>query len=98
MTIKFKIIKYTIDKKNIESSFSINLNYNNINYDYILKTPLNPILDIEILKLYDLNFIKIISKLDEIIRNNAYSYKTISSLNKFMDWLNTIINQNKNYL
>ena len=69
MTTNLKILKYSIKEDTIESSFSFTLIFNNNNYNYELNLPSNPILDIEILKLNELDFNTKVIKLKKLVKN-----------------------------
>lgn len=96
MIVELNLIKYSVDKENIKSLFTFNLKYNDLIKEYLLKTPLNPLLDIEILKLYNLEFKKKILKIKEIIKNKEFCYKTSISLKIFIDWINIQLSEDEN--
>jgi len=88
--MELNIIKYSIDKNTVQSNFIFNFKnkINNISEKYILETPLNPLLDIEILQLVDLEIKDKIIKLKNLINNKEYSYKAILALSNFIKWIN----------
>ena len=84
-----KICKYAISEKSYHSIFWFNLT-NNVNKNvvsYELKLPLNPLIDIEILELFEFSFEEKISKLNNLVKNKKYSFKTIESINNFLLWI-----------
>ena len=91
--IDLKINKYNIDNKTVESCFIFeikNLNNNN-NLIYNLKLPSNPLVDIEILELQELSFEDKITKLKMLVKKKEFSYKTSESINKFILWIEEIL-------
>lgn len=95
MEIKLNIINYTIDESTIESCFIFSLRLDKNLFNYKLNLPSNPVLDIEILRLTELEFNEKILKLKKIIKNKEYSFKSLKSLTKFVMWLNNIIDGTK---
>lgn len=87
MTNNLKIINYSINKNTIESCFTFNLIINNNTYYYELNLPSNPILDIEILKLIELNLNDKILVLKKLVKNKDYSFKSSKSLTNFVLWI-----------
>lgn len=87
--LTLKIIKYEIDKNTFESilHFEMINNTNNNSKDYDLKYPTNPILDIEIIQSQNLSYDEQMRKFKNIIKKKEYSYKTIESLKKFINWV-----------
>ena len=94
--IKIYIAQYEFIKEEIRSSFIIHLEYNQISSTYNLCIPSNPLLDIEILKLFKKDFKKIMNKLDNIINEKTYSKTTIEDINKFKQWILLKINSGNN--
>jgi len=87
--MELNIIEYSINKNTIQSNFIFNFKnkINNISEKYILITPLNPLLDIEILQLGDLDVKNKIKKIKDLINNKEYSYKTTIALSQFIKWI-----------
>lgn len=94
MTVKLSIINYKIDNSTIESTFLFRLTKDNLSKDYELKIPLNPLIDIEILKLYDLDFNSKIIRLQKIIKKQEYSNETIICIKNFIEWINLCLANN----
>ena len=90
--MELSIIRYSINKENIQSSFLFKIHNNTFNQEYTLNLPLNPLIDIEILKIFDFTFEDKLLKLNELVRKKHYSYQTIESLKRFIDWINNISN------
>ena len=91
MTNNLQITNYSINETTIESCFKFNLIFNNINYIYELNLPSNPILDIEILRLTELNLNNKILVLKKLVKNKDYSFKSSKSLTNFILWIENII-------
>ena len=85
--IIFEIIKYEFLKDTIITNITFKLSYNDLNILYILSFPSNPICEIELLYLNKKDINKIIIKLQKIISNKDYSYKTIEGINKLQQWI-----------
>jgi hypothetical protein len=85
--IIFEIIKYEFLKDTIITNITFKLSYNDLNILYILSFPSNPICEIELLYLNKKDINKIITKLQKIISNKDYSYKTIEGINKLQQWI-----------
>ena len=98
--MELRIIEYSIDKNTVQSNFIFNFKnkINNISEKYILETPLNPLLDIEILKLGDLDINNKIKKLKDLINNKEYSYKATIALSNFIIWINSFFYKNNQIL
>ena len=95
MEIKLNIINYTIDESTIESCFIFSLELDKNLFNYKLNLPSNPFLDIEILRLTELEFNDKILKLKKIVKNKEYSFKSLNSLTNFIIWINNIIDGTK---
>ena len=91
---RLEIIKYELIEQTVKSSFTFRLINNNSIKIYILEIPSNPLVDIDILHLNNKHLVDIINKLNKIIKNGDYSYKTSLSLQKFLDWIIKNINSN----
>lgn len=76
----FKILKYEYKKDTIESYFKINVGNNN----YELVYPSNPLVDVDILKLNNMEISTVIYKLNKI-KNDTLSIKTKSSFELFLN-------------
>ena len=74
---------YEILNDTVESKFNMTVN----NKKYCLIIPSNPIADIDILKLHQLDIKNTIIQLKNIIDNKLYSNKTLEKLNDFNKWL-----------
>ena len=94
--IKLYIAQYEFMKEEIQSSFIFHLEFNHISSTYNLRIPSNPLLDIEILKLFKNDFLKIMMKLDKIINEKTYSKITLEEINKFKQWILLKINSENN--
>tara|TARA_B100000674_G_C37275368_1_gene660807 strand:- start:269 stop:547 length:279 start_codon:yes stop_codon:yes gene_type:complete len=77
------INSYEILNETVESKFNVTVN----NKNYCLIIPSNPIADIDILKLHQLDIKNTIIQLKNIINNKLYSDKTLEKLNDFNKWL-----------
>ncbi len=95
MTCNLEIIKYELIEETVNSSFTFKLIKDNLFKIYILKIPSNPLVDIDILHLHNKHLFDVINKLNKIIKNKYYSYKTLHSLQKFTNWLINNINNNE---
>lgn len=82
----FKILKYEYKKETIESYFKISINNNN----YELVYPSNPLVDVDVLKLNNMELSTVIHKLNKI-KNDTLSIKTKSSFELFLNNIVTTI-------
>ena len=89
----FKILKYEYKKETVESYFKISINNN----DYELVYPSNPLVDVDILKLNNMEISTVIHKLNKI-KNDTLSIKTKSSFELFLTNIITKITINENQL
>ena len=98
--MELNIIEYKINNTTIQSNFIFNFTckVKNVSENYILETPLNPLLDIELLQLSELNFKEKMKKINNLINNKEYSYKTIYALSNFILWLNSFFYKEENVL
>jgi hypothetical protein len=93
--ITFEITDYEFLKDQIVTNITYKLSFNDLNVLYILSIPSNPICEIELLNLNKKHINKIIKKLQKIITNKDYSYKTTESIKKIYDWI--LINLSPTY-
>ena len=96
--MELSIIGYSINKENIQSSFLFKLHNDIFKQEYTLNIPLNPLIDIEILKIFNFSFEDKLLKLNDLVKKKHYSYQTIESLKRFIDWINNILNNNDNII
>lgn len=93
--ITFEITNYEFLKDKIVTNITYKLSFNDLNVLYILSIPSNPICEIDLLNLNKKNINKIIKKLQKMIANKDYSYKTTEAINKLYQWI--LINLMPNY-
>ena len=91
---ELNITKYFLDKETFESCFIFEYKINKDLYIYNLKYPSNPLIDIEILKLVELDFSFKIDKLKKIIKGKEYSFKSIKLLTDFILWIEEKMSNN----
>ena len=96
--MELKLVEYSINKNTVQSNFIFNFKNNNISQNYILETPLNPLLDIEILQLGDFDFKTKIKKIKDLINNKEYSYKATQALLHFVKWINCFFQEDNQVL
>jgi hypothetical protein len=96
--MELKLIEYSINKNTVQSNFIFNFKNNNNSEMYKLETPLNPLLDIEILQLGELDFKNKIQKIKDLINNKEYSYKATISLSNFITWINSFFRKDNQVL
>ena len=96
--MELKLIEYSINKNTVQSNFIFNFKNNNNSEMYKLETPLNPLLDIEILQLGELDFKNKIQKIKDLINNKEYSYKATISLTNFITWIKSFFRNDNQVL
>jgi hypothetical protein len=77
------IESYEIIKDSVQSKFKISINNNN----YFLIIPLNPLIDVDILKLHKVDEKESLIIIKNIIKNKLYSKETLEKLILFKNWI-----------
>ena len=88
----FEIIEFNFDKDNITTNITIKLSYDNTSVLYVLTIPSNPVCEIELLNLNKKDINKVTKKLNKIIINKEFSFKTNEALKKLYSWIFVILN------
>lgn len=92
--ITLKILKYEFNETDVTSNFTFDLIIGENNFGYYLSIPSDPISDITILKFNNKNIYDILKKIQIILKNKEYSFKTNEGLKKLHEWIMVLVSQN----